>query len=823
MTPERWQQVKAILGDALELPPAKRAAFLEQTCGEDPALRQEVESLLELTEQSTDFIEESAFPMPTLHSEIPGDLATGLRIGHYRALRLLARGGMGSVYLAVRADDFEKQVALKLIKRGMDSEEIVRRFRNERQILANLDHPNIARILDGGTTDDDRPYFVMEYVEGEPIDQYCDARKLSTRERLELFRKVCAALHFAHQNLVVHRDLKPSNILITADGVPKLLDFGIAKLLSSESTYQTLATGPACRPMTLKYASPEQVREQPVTTASDVYSLGVLFYQLLTGRLPCELDHCRLLESMRVIYEEDPTKPSLVVRRREKIPAADGTPCELTPESVSRTRDGDPRKLRRRLSGDVDSIALMAMRKEPQRRYGSAEQFSEDIRRHLQGRPVIAHKATLTYRAAKFARRHKWRLAAAAAMLLLSVGFGINRSFLVRKISVEKDRAEEVVAFLVDLFRASNPDEAKGKPLTAREVLDRGRTRIEARLEDEPEIRATLLETLGEVYGNLGHYAEARELREESLRVVREYCTGDHPELAKAINNLAAAHFRLGDYGKAEPLFREAIAMRRRLRLEDIKHVKSMNTLASILMYRGEYAEAEELYRRGLAIRLESRGSEDSNVTTSLRSLATLFYIKGDFERAEPLLLDALTIRWRTVGPKSTTTATVLSSLGRLRYAGGDLKEAEVLFEEALAIRRERLGEDHLYVALTKKDLASLLLAKGDAATAGVLLTQALEALYRTKSEGDRAIADAESVLGAYLVVVGRYEEAEPCLIESYLTINKQFRGHDSIYTRGALNRIVDLYETWGKPEKAAEYRAVAKRLQKDPTPEHQI
>ncbi len=817
MDSERWQQVKGILDDALEVIPPTRPAFLEQACGGDSALRREVESFLDVDDEDSDFIERPAFPRRPAGAET---LAAGSRVGPYRVLRLLARGGMGYVYLAVREDDYKKQVALKLIKRGMDSDEIVRRFRNERQILANLDHPNIARILDGGTTADGLPYFVMEYVEGEPIDRYCDAHRLSTRERLELFRQVCAALHFAHQNLVVHRDLKPSNILITAAGVPKLLDFGIAKLLRPESAVQTLATAPDSRPMTLKYASPEQFREEPVTTASDVYSLGVLFYQLLTGRLPCDLDRCGLWESMRVICEEEPTRPSLVVRRRESSPAADGTGVELTPESVSRTRDGDPRKLRRRLGGDVDSIALMAMRKEPQRRYGSVEQFSEDIHRHLEGRPVIARKATVTYRAAKFARRHKWRLAAAAAVLLLSIGFGIDRTFQLKKASLERDRAEAVSAFLVDLFRASNPDKTKGKSLTAREVLDRGRTRLDAELKDEPEIRATQWGTLGAVYGSLGHYAEARGLREESLRVLREVYTGDHPELAKAINNLAVAHSRLGDSGKAEPLYREAIAMRRRLRLEDVRHVKSVNNLASILMNRGEYAEAEELYRRGLAIRLELYGPDHHNAATSLRSLATLFYIKGDFERAEPLLLDALRIRGRTVGPKSTMAATVLSSLGRLRYARGDLKEAEVLFEETLAIRRARLGEDHLHVALTKKDLASLLLAKGDAATAGVLLTQALEVLYRTKPEGDSTIADAESVLGAYLVAVGRHEEAEPCLIESYQTINKQFRGHDSIYTRDALSRIVDLYETWGKQELAAEYRAVAKRLQKDPTSE---
>ncbi|MCP4662706.1 MAG: serine/threonine protein kinase [bacterium] len=409
MNPERWQQIKTILDEVLDLPPAQRRAFLDRACEEDPSLRQEVGAYIELDQGLGDFMPEPAAPVD---QESPEDTAADLRIGPYRTLRRIGEGGMGTVYLAVREDDFEKRVALKLIRRGMDSEEIVRRFHNERQILAHLDHPNVARLLDGGTTEDGLPYFAMDYVEGESIDKYCDARKLSTPERLELFRQVCAALHFAHQNLVVHRDLKPSNILVTADGVAKLLDFGIAKLLSPQPGAQTVKTEPGSRPMTIQYASPEQIRDQPITTASDVYSLGVLFYKLLTGRLPCHLDTCGRLQSMRVICEDEPARPSVAVRRREEIPAAGGT-AELTPESVSRTRDGDPRKLRRRLADDVDSIALMAMRKEPLNRYGSVEQFSEDIRCHQEGLPVIARRSTFTYRVTKFARRHKPGLAAA--------------------------------------------------------------------------------------------------------------------------------------------------------------------------------------------------------------------------------------------------------------------------------------------------------------------------------------------------------------------------------------------------------------------------
>jgi serine/threonine protein kinase/tetratricopeptide (TPR) repeat protein/TolB-like protein len=407
MTPDRWQRIKSVFQMAAELDPDQRAAYLDQACAGDSALRHEVESLLSASDQSEDFIETPALQQSaaTILENLP-DPTVGRRVGPYRITGEIGRGGMGAVYRAVRADDhFRQQVAIKIVKRGMDTDFILRRFRNERQILAGLEHPNIARLLDGGATADGLPYYVMEYIEGRPIDDYCNTQNLAIEKRLKLFLPVCAAIQYAHDKMVVHRDIKPGNILITSGGVPKLLDFGIAKILDptqadpANGMAETI-TATSLRMMTPAYASPEQIRGQPVTPASDVYSLGVLLYELLTGRRPYQLTGRAPHEMAQVICEEDPEKPSVVVARSEQS-----------------------RKLRRRVDGDLDSILLMAMRKDPRRRYLSAQAFAKDIQRHLDGLPVLARSDTV-YRLRKWVARRKTAAVAAIAALALAGLFG---------------------------------------------------------------------------------------------------------------------------------------------------------------------------------------------------------------------------------------------------------------------------------------------------------------------------------------------------------------------------------------------------------------
>jgi eukaryotic-like serine/threonine-protein kinase len=425
LTRERWAQIRQIFEDALDRPAKDRAAYLRLVCARDGELRLEVESLLESHDTSPEFLSAPAAHLgqvmfahgdfsrgDSFRGDEADDYPKGYRVGPYEFERRIGRGGMGSVWLASRFDhEFKKQVAIKMVRRGTDSHEILRRFRMERQVLAGLDHPNIARLIDGGSTPDGLPFLVMEYVQGTRIDQYCESRKLPISDRLHLFRAVCSAVQYAHQNLVVHRDIKTGNILVTPEGVPKLLDFGIAKLLPDGSNTLDLSqTRPDLRPMTLDYASPEQVRGEPITTATDVYSLGVLLYKLLTGKMPYG-GQARSQAALRhAITENEPLKPSTVVLIDEKTAAPEAT---QKLQAVSETRDSARKRLRKKLAGDLDTIILKALRKEPHHRYVSAEQFSEDIQRYLDGRPVIARIDTPGYQLVKFLGRSGEGVAAA--------------------------------------------------------------------------------------------------------------------------------------------------------------------------------------------------------------------------------------------------------------------------------------------------------------------------------------------------------------------------------------------------------------------------
>ncbi|MCG8404788.1 MAG: protein kinase [Phycisphaerales bacterium] len=448
MTPTRFEKVYKTFQEALEHDVTERNAFLDKACGDDTALRNEVEKLLRDDEEATKekFLVLRADDKQIVSVDVK-DPMIGERIGPYEIRKLIDQGGMGSVYMAVRTDDFKQQVAIKLIKQGKDTNEILRRFQNERQILAGLKHPNIAQLLDGGNTEDGLPFFVMEYIEGERINTYCDKNKLGTLERLKLFRSVCDAVHFAHQNTVIHRDLKPGNILVTADGRPKLVDFGIAKLINREIGFQAMNyTQTEYRLMTPAYASPEQVRGDNITTASDIYSLGVVLYELLTGHAPYQLSSRLKQEIERIVCEEDPPLPSNVIKRHAEISGPDGTTTTITPESVSKTRDGQLTKLRRKLAGDIDKITLMALRKEPNRRYTSVEQLSSDIQRHLDGLPVIAQKSTVRYRAGKFVRRNRGLAISSAVVFAVTIIGAVVSGMSLARAAEEKKKTDRFLA-----------------------------------------------------------------------------------------------------------------------------------------------------------------------------------------------------------------------------------------------------------------------------------------------------------------------------------------------------------------------------------------
>ena len=673
MTPERWQQLQALFDAAADLSPEQQAAFLDNACAGDLTLRRQAESLIMAGEDATQRLRgvirngaKAAMP-----EETP---AAGRRIGSYQIIQELGQGGMGNVYLAVRADDeYKKRVAIKVVQHDLGNPEILRRFRNERQILAALDHTYVARLLDGGTTPDGMPYVVMEYVEGVPIDRYCENHGLSIEERLKLFRDVCAAVHYAHQNLVIHRDIKPGNILVTADGVPKLLDFGIAKLLNPELGPETQAvTRAALRVMTPEYASPEQIRGEPITTASDIYSLGVVLYELLTGHRPYRFNTYLLEEIEHIISSEEPAKPSTVIGRR-KIEDRESS------ETIS-TREREPRdrkKLRRRLAGELDAIVMMAIRKEPRRRYASADQFSNDIHRHLEGRPVRARPDTVRYRTAKFINRNKVSVAAAALILVTLIGGIAATAWQARIARAERSRAERRfsdVRKLANSFMFSVHDDIAELPgsTRARESLVKSALEylnsLAQETGDDPTLQRELAQAyqrVGDVQGNptnanLGDTAGALTSYRKALAIADALVLA-HPADAEAGRTLALIHQRLGDLQawtgdlsgaveserKSLTLFKAlAEADRSNLKARQsnaIAHIKLGDILGNPMFPNvGDRAGAMEQYQLSLALWQALQDSDSSDATTR-RYLGLIHERIGTILQQEGRLLEALT------------------------------------------------------------------------------------------------------------------------------------------------------------------------------------
>ena len=821
MESERWLRVQEVFAATAELPPAERDAFLSDRAGDDTELRREVESLLAADSESEEFLEQPALPgrISQILAEGPSDKVEG-HIGPYRLLRKLGEGGMSRVYLAVRDDGFQRLVALKVIRRGLKSEDLLHRFRTERQILAGLNHPNIAKLLDGGSTEDGLPYFVMEHIDGIPVDEYCDRNRLTVFQRLQLFLDICAALQYAHQNLVVHRDIKTSNILVTADGTVKLLDFGIAKLLKPEQFPVPMElTATTMRPMTPFYASPEQIQGRTITTASDVYSMGVLLYKLLTGHLPYQVEARTAKDVERLVVEVAPEPPSTAVSRVETVPGSDGEgDTTITPETVSQARSVQPHQLRRILSGDMDTILLAALRKEPQRRYGSVEQFAEDIRRSLTGLPVRAHKDSVGYRTRKFVQRNRVPIGVGAVIVALLFGFAVTMAMQASRIALERDaaqrerdRAEQVVAFLQEIFRVSDPNEGGGQRITAREILDSGAQRVSRELRDQPEVQATMMQAIGNVYRNLGLYDLAEPLLHDALAIRRRVFGETHPAVAQSLNNLGVVLRQRGDYDGAEPLFHEALEMRRQL-YPDGDHpelAESLNNLALLHQERGRYPVAEGLlreaiaiqraadsasgaelasllanlgilltevsdfaaaeapFREALALRREALGEDHPLVADSLNDLGVFLGIQGDLETAEELLRESLAMRRRTLGKDNPTLAESLNNLGRLLREKGDYEGAEGLYREAIAIRQNQLGRNHRLVAIHIHNLGQVLQAQGKLAEAEVQMRDALAIRIKLFGEPHREVGISYMALGDLLVEEGRPATAEPLLRKS--------------------------------------------------------
>ena len=656
----------------------------------------------------------------------------GDRIGAYRVLRTLGAGGMGEVYLAERADaQFEQQVAIKVVHGGALAVSMHSRLKLERQILAQLDHPNIAHLLDGGALPDGSAYIVMEYIDGEAIDVFCDLNRLDINARLKLFQTVCAAVHYAHQNLIVHRDLKPSNILVTGAGVPKLLDFGIAKLLDDrQAARHTLAMTQAdIRIMTPDHASPEQVRGQAITTSSDVYVLGVLLYKLLCGSSPFFISSMRLSEIERAICEKDPLPPSQMVSADE------------LPESklIAESRGTSAKRLRRALGGDLDNIVLMAMRKEPERRYGSAEQLAADIQRFLEGKPVIARRDTVSYRTTKFVKRHWLPVSAAAAAVFMIIAFSVTSYEQSVRIAAERDqaaqqreraeheraRAEEVSSFLVNLFKLSDPGENRGNQVTARELLDSGAKRLQMGLQDQPATKAALLSTVGTVYDSLGQYQDALPLLDESLKLQAQ--SQDHSSIDTLLE-LGRARIGAGDLPGAEAPLQEALhTAQRDAGAASVQTGHSLWSLGMLRFDQGRNDEAKDLYMQSLRI-LENSRAPQTDVSAVLSDLAKVYVLEQQWDLAKQTHERALDIDRRVLGDDHPRVAYRLGNLAIVAQNMGDLKLAETLYIDALKRQEHIYGDRHPETAAAKGNYGLLLQREGRLSEAEPLLRSALDA-----------------------------------------------------------------------------------------------
>lgn len=717
MNAERWARVEAILAEAMEAAANDRQQLVRAACGGDEALHAEVVSLLAQWETDPEYLAHPLVEVPAATRD-----RTGEAIGPWEIMHLLGRGGMGEVYHAVRrVDDAVQAAALKVIRRGRDSDEVIRRFRLERRILAQLHHPNIAQLLDGGVTPDQQPYFVMELVEGTPLTTWCDDQRRGIRERLVLFLRICEAVEHAHQRLVVHRDLKPGNILVTPDGTPKLLDFGIGKVLEGTESFGTsIETRTELRLLTPEYAAPEQVTGGVITTATDVYALGVILYELLAGEHPYRRPGMTRPDLEAAVVSEPPALPSA------RIPGN---------VAVAHARGLDPSTLARTLAGDLDTIVLMALRKEASRRYPSAAALAEDIRRYLDGRPVSARPDTIGYRVRKFVGRNRGSVVASAAIVTALVGVAVTSVVTSRRVAreaarvqAERDKALEVRSFLLEMFGATGADQAVGDTVSVRALLDRQRAQLNVAYAGRDALKADMMDVLADGYDRLGLYREAEPLAREALALRQRLLPPDHPDIGASLNLLGWILHERGERREAEPLLLEAV---RRRRADSARApealARSLNDLGVLYNATQEYPAATAVLREALAIRRATVGDQHRAVGITANNLAAAFYLQRQLDSAVATQRLALSALQAAVGIDHQRTSVALSNLAAFRRAGGDVDGAEADYRVLLERQSRLQGRDHPVTARVILSLASLVAERGVRDSSSALLAEAEE------------------------------------------------------------------------------------------------
>ncbi|WP_395789576.1 tetratricopeptide repeat protein [Aquimonas sp.] len=761
--PDRRAEIDALFVQALDLEDAERAAFVQGIA--DPFLHGELVELLRWAEAPDDPFQLNAAAAERLLDQafdqlkpVFGDLDEDTlpeQIGAWRIMGELGAGGMGRVLLVERSGgDFEQRGALKLIRHGIAASEFARRFVQERQILARLDHPCIARLLDGGRDPGGRLYLVMEYVDGEPIDRYCDRHRLGIGARVELFLQVCAAVAHAHRNLVIHRDLKPSNIVVSADGSVKLLDFGIAKVLDDSEAGAAMATRAEMRMFTPEYASPEQVRGEPVTTASDVYQLGLLLYELLTGHRAQAVGQATPAGLERAICNTEPPRPS------QRLAETDSAQAEARQLRVA--------TLRRSLRGDLDNIVLKAIRKAPERRYASVPELIEDLQRSRAGHTVRARPDTWAYRARTFLRRHPIGVAFAFITALLLLFYAVTLTLQAQALAVERDRAQaearkarEVQGFVQRLFEGIDPDIAGAPPLSVKALLDRSWGEIEGELGAHPEVQAELLDTVGNVYRALGDYDRAGELL-GSAQALAEKFEGSQPLLAARIYRSYGITLGAGaDLELAERQLRRALQIQRSQMAEyDVTSADTMVELAYLLRRRGNQLDAERFAREALDIRIATHGEQDRTVAESLNQLATIERLAGRLESADTLATRALEVRRAVLPPTHPQIAENLSDLAMIKRRRGDIKLALTLYAESIEGQRKARGSRHPFLAATLGNYGKALGQANRLVEAEAALREALSIQQSVHGAVHASVAFVQFDLGKVLFSQGRFDAA---------------------------------------------------------------
>jgi serine/threonine-protein kinase len=835
-TPERAERVAEIVERVLEAEIPQRAALIVDLCGDDSELLGEVASLLQFQEKARDFIEAPAVEkVAEILTDGHSGMKAGEMIGEYRIVSLLGEGGMGEVYLA-EDTSLGRKVAIKLLKFGLGAANIVRRFQQEERILAGLTHPNIAQLYGGAVMANGVPYFVMEYVEGARLDGYSRQNQLSILQRLELFRKICSAVSYAHQRLVIHRDIKPANIRVTPEGEPKLLDFGIAKLLDPATSTMTELTMTFAAVMTPEYASPEQVRGENITTASDVYSLGVVLFELLTEQKPYKVDNRTPANVARAITEQEPTRPSTAIAKGA------GNPKSQIP---------NPKLLR----GDLDNIVMKALRKEPERRYASVGQFSEDIRRHLEGRPVIARKDTIGYRTSKFVARNKVGVTAAVLILLAIIGGLVVSLWEAQNARHQRDMAERerlkaqrINTFLQDMLGAAAP-EVKGYDIKVVDILSEASRHARAEAATQPDVMADVLLTLGRTYISLGLYAPAVEnleaARDASLKANGELhpttanslsCLGLalayqaptaggesvsrravelqrklHPEgsgeLGVALYALGMNLIAKGQAKSAEPPLQEAVPLIKRHFGENHGYyMASLTALGAAQERMGKIDSAESLYRRALQVGRDVGPRYRIFIAQASGYLGTLLSDKGNFAEAEKMLLESQNVYREVLGEGNSNLAAMEASLGWLYLRAGKYDKAESEYRKALALLPKFLPPENNILVSAKALFGLTLTRAGKPEEGEPYLRDALEIRKKTLPTESYLIPLTESALGECLTARKRYAEAEPLLTRGFNDLKAKFGEKDQRVVE-ARERLVRLYETWGKAEQAARYR----------------